>query len=130
MLVPYYFPFPFLYHKPTDNTSDNSSKNKNNAISNNFINTAIMVVGFYDNAKRNMELVDSYQEMIDSYLKGLKNLYTKFIENEQDRNLKQTFFLSEYLYRLSEQIPKPQGYQFKSESEEEDKDRAFFNMYF
>lgn len=92
----------------------------NSIISNNFTNMAILVRTLYENTKQNVELFESYKEMVDTFFTSAKKLYLKFLDNETEKNLMMAFFMS----------MAPQQSPLANKKTEEQKDKEFFNMYF
>lgn len=106
MLLPFYYFFLSPFNNP----------------SNNFTNMAVIIRYIYENTKQNVELFENYKEMVNAFFTSTKNLYLKYLENEQERNLLVTFFLASQSQQQQEQPKK-----FKTE---EERDKTLFSFYF
>ena len=122
------FFFPFIYNPYTIAESFISGGGaKNDAVSGNYTSLAIMVKSLSENMKQNFELLDLYKEMADNYFNSLKKISLKWLENEEEKNLKTAFFLSHNMQSGLDQVKTTVEKKFKSE---EERDKTLSSLYF
>jgi hypothetical protein len=86
-----------------------------------------MVRSLSENTKQNFELLDLCKEMVDNYFLSIKKMTLKWLENEEEKNLKTAFFLSNNMQQGIDQVQTNIQKKFKSE---EDRDKTLFSLYF